>query len=113
MLAQSKWAIFYDKISSIQLMLQTQIDDQIVDPICEEEGGAVGDAHFTFVNPNPSNNSEKVAYLKALYELNPMDPVIDNAYIRKELGIKEEPDDDGDEDDGQDPEEDDDVDRTG
>lgn len=87
LLAQSKWAIFYDRASAIQSCLETQWDDQYIDRLCVEEGGAVGDCHLKFTNPNPSNQAEKVAYLKALFELNPFDPVIDNDYVRKELGI--------------------------
>jgi hypothetical protein len=88
LLAQSKWAIFYDKIASMQYMLEPQIDDQVVDDIVVEEGGAPGDAHFVFTNPNPQNQSAKAEYLAKVFGINPLDPPIDNDYIRKELGIK-------------------------
>ena len=42
LLAVSKWAIFYDKLASMQHTIEPQIDDQVVDPICQDQGGAPG-----------------------------------------------------------------------
>ncbi|OPX65644.1 MAG: hypothetical protein A4E30_00315 [Methanomassiliicoccales archaeon PtaB.Bin215] len=88
LLAASKWAIFYDKIASIQHTLEPQLDDQVVDVIAVEEGGAPGDAHWSFNNPNPENDNLKADYCKKLLDLNPMDPIVDSAWIRDQLGIK-------------------------
>ena len=88
LLAASKWAIFYDKINSIQHTLEPQFDDQIVDAICIEEGGAVGDCHWLFVNPNSQNDTDKAAYCKAIHDINPLNPIVPNDWYLDYLGIK-------------------------
>lgn len=91
LLAASKWAIFYDGIASIQHTLEPQVDDQLIDPLAQEEGGAPGDAHFTFSNPNPENSNLKADYCKKLLDLGMSagQPIVDAAWVRDQLGIKQ------------------------
>ena len=88
LLAVSKWAIFYDKLASIQHTLEPQIDDQLIDPLLESMGKAPGDAHFVFSNPNTSNDSDKADFCKKLMDIDPMSPIVDHQWILDYLGIK-------------------------
>jgi hypothetical protein len=89
LLAVSKWGIFYDKVAAIHHCCEPQIDAQIIDPLCIEEGAAVGDAHWVFNNPNSQNDLEKIQFVKALKDLDQIDPIVDNAWIRDYLGVKQ------------------------
>lgn len=89
LLAEFKLRIFYDRITSIQHNLEPQIDDQLIDPIALEEGGAPGDCHFVFNNPNPENDLKKAQFCQMLLQINPLDPVVDTPWIRDYMGIKQ------------------------
>ena len=88
LLAVSKWAIFYDKLASIQHTLEPQIDDQLIDPLLEDMGRAPGDAHFVFSNPNTQNDMDKITYITALLKANPFTPLVTNDWCLDYLGIK-------------------------
>ena len=88
LLAATKWAIFYDKLQSMQHTLEPQIDDQLIDVLAKEEGGKAGEAHFLFTNPNSQNDMDKVAFITALLAANPLNPLVQNDWCLDYLGIK-------------------------